>query len=65
MTQTFANWTEYDNWLVKNYEQYALTSVIEENGAVVAEFMEKTEWEALQRKEEAEESAKKDEPTAN
>ncbi len=65
MTQTFANWTEYDNWLVKNYEQYALTSVNEENGAVVAEFMEKTEWEALQRKEEAEESSKKDEPTAN
>lgn len=57
MTQTFSNWTEYDNWLVKNYEQYALTSVNEENGAVTAEFIEKAEWEAIQRKEEAETAA--------
>ncbi len=54
MTQTFSTWTEYDNWLVKNYEQYALTSVNEENGAVTAEFIEKSEWEARQRREEAE-----------
>ncbi len=54
MTQTFSNWTEYDNWLVKNYEQYAITSVNEENSTVTAEFIEKAEWEALVRKEESE-----------
>ena len=53
MTQSFSSWTEYDNWLVKNYEQYAIVSVNEEDGKVNAEYVEKAGWEKMQKEEEA------------
>ncbi len=53
MTQSFSSWTEYDNWLVQNYEQYAIVCVNEENGKVNAEYIEKGEWEKMQKEEEA------------
>ncbi len=53
MTQSFFSWTEYDNWLVKNYEQYAIVSVNEKDGKVNAEYVEKAEWEKMQKEEEA------------
>ncbi len=53
MTQSFSSWTEYDNWLVKNYEQYAIVSVNEEDGKVNAEYVEKAEWEKMQKEEES------------
>lgn len=52
MTQTFSSWTEYDNWLIKNYDKYAITSVNENEGKVTAGFIDKAEWEAQQKKEE-------------
>lgn len=50
MTQTFDNWTDYDNWLIQNYDKYAVTNLNEENGKVTAEYMDKSEWEASQHK---------------
>lgn len=49
MTESFDTWTAYDNWLVKNYEQYAMTSLNEIDGKVVVEYMEKSQWEQEQR----------------
>ena len=49
MTQTFESWTEYDNWLIQNYEPYAFTSVNEVEGKIVVEYIEKAEWEARQK----------------
>lgn len=49
MTQEFENWTEYDNWLIQNYEQYAFTSLNEINGKIVVEYMSKEEWENIQK----------------
>ena len=49
MTETFDNWTDYDAWLVQNYEQYAMTSLNEIDGKVVVEYLEKAEWEKQQK----------------
>lgn len=54
MTQTFNSWTEYDNWLIKNYDKYAITSLNENEGKITAEYMGKAEWEAEQKKAEDE-----------
>lgn len=51
MTQTFSGWNEYDNWLVQNYANYAVTSLNEEQGKIVAEIIEKAEWEKMQKDE--------------
>lgn len=42
----FKNWTEYDDWLIKNYENFCVVSIKDENGCVRADYMEKSEWEA-------------------
>ena len=52
MTQTFTNWTDYDNWLVLNYEQYAVISLNEENSIITAEYIKKEDWEKQQREAE-------------
>ena len=43
MTETFNNWTEYDAWLIQNYEQYAMTNLNEIDGKVVVEYVTKEE----------------------
>ncbi|MCR4823261.1 MAG: hypothetical protein K5873_10380 [Treponema sp.] len=50
MSETFNTWTEYDNWLVQNYEQYAMTSLKEIDGKIIVEYMTKEDWEAEQKK---------------
>ena len=42
MTETFSDWTSYDAWLVKNYEQYAVYKLDEKDGKVVAEYRDKS-----------------------
>ena len=54
MTQSFGSWTEYDNWLIQNYDKYAVISLNEDQGKISAEFIEKSEWEPNQKKAEAE-----------
>ena len=49
MTESFNTWTEYDNWLIQNYEKYAMISLDEKDGKVVVDFIEKAEWEKEQR----------------
>lgn len=58
MTQSFSSWTEYDNWLVQNYEKYAVTSLNEEAGNVTAEYVEKAEWERMQKEQESKNNQK-------
>lgn len=50
MKQTFDSWTDYDNWLIQNYDKYAVVSLDEESGKVSAEYIEKSEWEAELKK---------------
>ena len=49
MTESFDTWTAYDNWLIQNYEKYAMTSLNEIDGKVVVEYVEKADWENQQR----------------
>lgn len=49
MTESFNNWTDYDAWLVQNYDKYAMTSLNEVDGKVVVEYIDKSEWEKQQR----------------
>ncbi len=58
MTQTFSSWTDYDNWLIQNYDKYAVISLDENSGKISAEYIEKSEWEAEQKRNELEESKK-------
>lgn len=43
----FKNWTEYDDWLIQNYDKYALLSVNEEQGIIKTQFTDKEEWNNL------------------
>lgn len=47
----FSNWTEYDDWLMQNYDDFALTSVEENNGKIEIKYMKKADWETVQKKE--------------
>lgn len=49
MTQTFENWTAYDDWLIQNYDAYSIYKVEEKDGKIFVEYMEKAEWEKQQR----------------
>lgn len=61
MTRTFNGWTEYDNWLIQNYDKFAITSLNEEQGKITAEYMDKSEWEAERKKAEDAEAKKSSE----
>jgi hypothetical protein len=46
MTEKFENWTAYDEWLVKNYKEYEIIAVNEqEDKSIVAEFITKEEFQ--------------------
>ncbi len=47
----FSNWTEYDDWLMQNYDDFAVTSVEENNSKIEIKFMKKSEWETVQKEE--------------
>lgn len=47
----FSNWTEYDDWLMQNYDDFAITSVEENNGKIEIKYMKKADWETVQKKE--------------
>lgn len=50
----FANWTEYDDWLVQNYAENAIFSVNEVNGHIEIEYCAKPDFQAEMAKEENE-----------
>ena len=50
MTETFSDWTSYDAWLVKNYEQYSVYKLDEKDGKVVAEYRDKSTTAAPEKK---------------
>lgn len=52
MTQTFDNWTAYDEWLVVNYVYYDVTSVNEVDGKVEVVYQDKPGAPAKEEKKE-------------
>lgn len=44
MTMSFENWTSYDDWLIVNYDNFAITKVSEIDGKICIEYCDKAEW---------------------
>ena len=51
MTQSFDSWTDYDNWLVQNYDNYAIYKVEESNGKIQIEYCNKADFQAIKDKD--------------
>ena len=49
MKMEFNSWTDYDDWLIQNYNDFAITSVNEVDGKIVVEYMTKADWDAQQK----------------
>lgn len=45
MTTNFENWTEYDNWLIKNYSEFSIYKLEEKDGKIFIEYCDKTSGE--------------------
>lgn len=57
---SFANWTEYDDWLVKNYSENSIFKVNEIDGKIEIEYCDKNEFQAeIKREEDEKERAEK------
>ncbi len=57
---SFANWTEYDDWLVKNYAENSIFKVNEVNGKIEVEYCDKSEFqEEMKREDEQKAQAEK------
>lgn len=57
---SFSNWTEYDDWLVKNYSENSIFKVNEIDGKIEAEYCAKSEFqEEMKREEDEKEKAEK------
>ncbi|UKI54171.1 MAG: hypothetical protein L6V86_03955 [Treponema sp.] len=57
---SFPNWTEYDDWLVKNYSENAIFKVDEIEGHIEIEYCAKSEFQAeMRREDEAKAQAEK------
>jgi hypothetical protein len=49
MKMEFNSWTDYDDWLIQNYNDFAVTSVNEVDGKIVVEYMNKADWDVQQK----------------
>ncbi|MBQ6057935.1 MAG: hypothetical protein IJL34_09730 [Treponema sp.] len=49
MKMEFNSWTDYDDWLIQNYNDFAITSVNEVEGKIVVEYMNKADWDVQQK----------------
>ncbi len=43
----FNSWTEYDNWLIENYQNHGIFSVNEVDGKIKVEMCAKADWPKL------------------
>ncbi|WP_296827154.1 hypothetical protein [Treponema sp.] len=44
---TFDNWTAYDEWLIANYQDYAIYKVNEVSGKIEIEYCAKDDFEKI------------------
>ncbi|MBP5283695.1 MAG: hypothetical protein J6Y93_03410 [Treponema sp.] len=49
----FADWTEYDDWLVENYSENSVFSVNESDGKIKIEYCSKEEFARWKKEQEA------------
>ena len=51
MTQTFDSWTDYDNWLIQNYDNNSIYKVEEAGGKIQIEYCAKSDFPAIRDKD--------------
>ena len=51
MEQTFESWTDYDNWLVQNYDQFAVYKVEEQGSKIQIQYCPKADFPAIRDKD--------------
>ena len=51
MTQTFDSWTDYDNWLIQNYDNNSIYKVEEVGGKIQIEYCAKADFPAIRDKD--------------
>ncbi len=56
MSNSFSSWTEYDNWLVQNYDKYSICKIDESDGKITAEYCEKSEFPKIKEEYERKKS---------
>ncbi len=47
MEMTFDNWTDYDNWLVQNYDQFDVYDVSENQGKIQIKYCTKEDFKKI------------------
>ena len=47
MEQTFESWTDYDNWLVQNYDQFAVYKIEEQGSQIHITYCPKSDFAAI------------------
>ena len=47
MKETFDNWTSYDDWLIQNYDKYAIFNLEDKDGKIFIEYCDKNDFTAL------------------
>lgn len=63
---SFSNWTEYDDWLVKNYAENSIFKVDENGGKIEIEYCPKNEFQAeMKLEEDRKEQAEKAKQSGN
>ena len=51
MTETFENWTDYDTWLVQNYDNNSIYEVNETDGKIVITYCKKEDFPSIRDKD--------------
>ena len=51
MTQTFDTWTDYDTWLVQNYDENSIYKIDEIDGKIQIEYCLKADFPAIRDKD--------------
>lgn len=47
----FESWTDYDNWLVQNYENFSIYKVEEASGKIHIEYCNKADFPSIRDKD--------------
>ncbi|MCR4899416.1 MAG: hypothetical protein K5907_01190 [Treponema sp.] len=51
MVMDFESWTDYDNWLVQNYENFSIYKVEEASGKIHIEYCNKADFPSIRDKD--------------
>ena len=51
MEETFESWTDYDNWLVQNYDQFSIYKIDQDQGKIHIQYCSKADFPAIRDKD--------------